>query len=208
MQFSLIVATAMFMISASGFDAEVPTVVIGTQIWCTKNLDVSTYRNGDVIPEIREQANWDTITTGAWCYYKNKTANGTTYGKLYNWYAVNDSRGLAPAGYHVPSNDEWNVLTDFLGGLDVAGKKMKSKNGWEQNGNGTNSCGFNALPGGERDSDGFEDLKEFAKWWSSTESSIMGITGVHYRYIPCQFDFAGKDRTVRGSGLSVRCIKD
>ncbi|MFY7939168.1 MAG: fibrobacter succinogenes major paralogous domain-containing protein [Flavobacterium sp.] len=109
------------------------TITIGTQVWMTKNLDVATFRNGDPIPQAKTNEEW--IKAGenqqpAWCYYDNDPANGAKYGKLYNWYAVNDSRGLAPVGYHIPSDAEWTKLTDFLGGESVAGTKMKSKSGW------------------------------------------------------------------------------
>ena len=109
------------------------TVPIGTQVWMTKNLDVATFRNGDPIPEAKTAEEWEKAGENkqpAWCYYDNDPANGAKYGKLYNWYAVNDSRGLAPVGYHIPSDAEWTKLTDFLGGESVAGTKMKSKSGW------------------------------------------------------------------------------
>lgn len=108
------------------------TVTIGNQVWMTKNLDVSTFRNGDPIPQAKTDAEWEAADENkqpAWCYYNNDPANGAKYGKLYNWYAVNDSRGLAPAGYHIPSDAEWTQLTDFLG--SEAGKKMKSTSGWK-----------------------------------------------------------------------------
>ena len=109
------------------------TVTIGSQVWMTKNLDVSTFRNGDPIPQAKTKEEWEKARENqqpAWCYYDNDPANGAKYGKLYNWYAVNDSRGLAPVGYHIPSDAEWTKLTDFLGGESVAGTKMKSKSGW------------------------------------------------------------------------------
>ena len=129
------------------------TVTIGTQVWMTKNLDVDHFRNGDPIPQAKTDEEWQKAGENkqpAWCYYDNDPANGVKYGKLYNWYAVNDERGLAPEGYHVPSDKEWTVLIDYLGGEEVAGEKMKSTSGWEENGNGSNSSGFTALPGGYR----------------------------------------------------------
>lgn len=92
------------------------TATIGSREWMVENLNVDHYRNGDLIPEIRDFNVWDTIRTGAWCYYYNDSAYGNTYGKLYNWYAVNDPRGLAPEGCHIPSTDEWIKLTEYLGG--------------------------------------------------------------------------------------------
>jgi uncharacterized protein (TIGR02145 family) len=106
-------------------------VAIGTQTWTVKNLDVATFRNGDQIPQAKTDEEWKAAGDNkqpAWCYYDNKVANGTKYGKLYNWYAVNDYRGLAPAGWHVPTDAEWKVLIKSLG--DDAGKKMKSTLGW------------------------------------------------------------------------------
>jgi uncharacterized protein (TIGR02145 family) len=107
-------------------------VAIGTQVWTTKNLDVATFRNGDAIPQAKTNEEWKSAGENkqpAWCYYENKASNGTKYGKLYNWYAVNDYRGLAPAGWHVPTDYEWTVLKNLLG--DDAGKKMKSSSGWD-----------------------------------------------------------------------------
>jgi uncharacterized protein (TIGR02145 family) len=109
------------------------TVTIGTQVWMTKNLDVSTFRNGDPIPQAKTNEEWEKAGENnqpAWCYYENDQANGVKYGKLYNWYAVIDPRGLAPVGYHIPSDAEWTKLTDLFGGESVAGTKMKSKSGW------------------------------------------------------------------------------
>ena len=100
-------------------------IQIGNQIWMTKNLNTSQYKNGDPIPQVQDQTQWQNLTTGAWCYYENNTANGRIYGKLYNWYAVNDSRGLAPEGWHIPTIGEFNTLSEFLGGVNVAGGKMK-----------------------------------------------------------------------------------
>jgi uncharacterized protein (TIGR02145 family) len=110
------------------------TVTIGTQVWMKENLNVSSFRNGDPIPEAKTAKEWQAAGEAkqpVWCYYDNDPKNGVKYGKLYNWYAVNDSRGLAPSGYHVPTDLEWTVLADFLGGESVAGGKLKSANGWD-----------------------------------------------------------------------------
>ena len=109
------------------FTIKAQDVTIGTQTWTSKNLNVGTYRNGDKIPQVQDKNAWAKLKTGAWCYYENKAANGTTYGKLYNWYAVNDPRGLAPFGYHIPTEAEWTLLTNYLGGDDKSGAKMKKK---------------------------------------------------------------------------------
>src|SRR5262245_47721661 len=147
-----------------------------------KNLSVTKYRNGDPIPQVKKNAKWATLTTGAWCWLNNDSAN-SIYGRLYNWYAVNDPRGLAPAGWHIPSDSEWTTLQTFLGGDSVAGGKMKStgtiKAGtglWRfPNTGATNSSGFTALPGGWRLDDGsFHNLGGndvgygVGHWWTAT----------------------------------------
>ena len=108
-------------------------VKIGDQVWMSKNLDVSTFRNGDIIKEAKSIEEWTTARSEhlpMWCYYEFNKEYGNTYGKLYNWYAVNDSRGLAPRGYHIPSDSEWSILIKTLGNEEIAGNKLKSKNGW------------------------------------------------------------------------------
>ena len=105
-------------------NGQAQNVVIGAQKWKSKNLDVAFYRNGDAIPQVTDDAEWAALTTGAWCYYNNDSTLGKTYGKLYNWYAVNDPRGLAPRGWHIPSDAEWTTLETTLGGSSAAGWKM------------------------------------------------------------------------------------
>lgn len=190
-------------------------VRIGTQVWMTKNLNVSRYRNGDLIPQVIDPAVWDGLTTGAWCYYENNTANGKIYGKLYNWYAVIDPRGLSPIGWHVPSDAEWTTLTNFLGGQSVAGGKMKAT-GTIQSNTGLwgspnvgaiNSCGFTGLPGGDRIASGgfFLNIGNAGFWWSSSEFnttiSWSRVLGYNSNAITRDFD-------TKKVGLSVRCIKD
>ncbi len=188
------------------------TITIGSQVWTSKNLDVSTYRNGDIIPQVQDPNAWAELTTGAWCYYDNDSSNGTKHGKLYNWYAVNDPRGLAPDGYHIPTDAEWKILIDFLGGKDVAGKKMKSTSGWEHDyiydisGNGNNSSGFAGLPGGFRDEAGTCDfLGYYGYWWSSTEfykdlSEACSLQS--------DKDRVRRETPINSQGLSVRCLCD
>ena len=188
------------------------TVTIGNQVWMTKNLDVSKFRNGDPIPEAKTEEEWRSYSGArepAWCYYDNDPNNGEKYGKLYNWYAVNDARGLAPAGWHIPSDDEWTILTDYLGGENTAGYKMKSKSGWENNGNGTNSSGFSGLPGGIRFYDGqfgpFGNIGYHGNWWSSTEYDTFYA---YYRYLTSHDGNVTKCGGRKWDGLSVRCLKD
>ena len=134
------------------------SLTIGTQQWMDKNLDVATYRNGDLIPYVTDPTTWAALTTGAWCYYNNDPSNNGSYGKLYNWYAVNDPRGLAPVGWHVPTDIEFTTLTTALGGASVAGGKMKvtgTTTTWNSPNTGaTNTSGWAGLPGGFRFSGG------------------------------------------------------
>ena len=127
-------------------------IIIGNQVWMPYNLNVDKYRNGDTIPEVTDNTDWGNLTTGAWCYYNNDPANGEIYGKLYNWYAVNDPRGLAPVGYQIPSNEDFTELSNFLGGDAIAGEAMKESgtSHWNSPNIATNSSGFNALPAGVR----------------------------------------------------------
>jgi uncharacterized protein (TIGR02145 family) len=128
--------TAILMLVSSGFykpaETVYPSVKIGTQTWMTENLNVTHFRNGDSIPEAKTDEEWKTASDNkqpAWCYYNNDTANGKKYGKLYNWYAVNDLRGLAPVGWHISSDDEWTEVALFL--VEDPVNKMKSVSGWK-----------------------------------------------------------------------------
>ena len=123
------------------------TIKIGNQIWMNKNLNVDHYRNGDTIPEITNGVEWPNLTTGAWCYYHNSDSLGNIYGKLYNWYAVNDPRGLAPQGWHVATDSDWIVLVNYLGGPDIAGGKLKeegTRHWLIPNSGANNQSGFSA----------------------------------------------------------------
>ena len=184
-------------------------VVIGTQTWMTFNLDVTNFRNGEEIPEVKSKEEW--IAAGekqqaAWCYYDNDTSNGAKYGKLYNWYAVNDPRGLAPEGWHVPTDQEWTVLSTFLGD-DVAGEKMKSSSGWSDNGNGNNSNGFLGLPGGYRDENGyFGNVGYNGYWWGASE---YDEANAWYRILSNYDSSFYRDCSFYKSfGFSVRCVRN
>ena len=179
-------------------------VTIGNQVWTSKNLDVSTYRNGDDIPLEEGYENWKNLTTGAWCYYENKTGKGSTYGKLYNWYAVNDPRGLAPKGYHIPTDAEWTILTTYLG-TDAAAK-MKSTTGWNEDGNGTNESGFAGLPGGYRSCDGdFSWIGAYGYWWSSSEDDT---NHAWYRNLSDSDGNVNRANYDKRDGFPVRCLRD
>ena len=179
-------------------------IKIGDQIWTTKNLDVETYRNGDAIPQVEDREAWKKLTTGAWCYYKNESDNGITYGKLYNGFAVMDPRGLAPKGYHIPSDAEFAILSDYLGD-DEAGTKMKSTTGWAENGSGTNTSGFAGLPGGFWHFTGFDGVGSYGFWWSSSEYKTEQN---YYRQLSSDESDFGGAFWHKQVGLSVRCLKD
>jgi uncharacterized protein (TIGR02145 family) len=178
-----------------------------------KNLDVDKFRNGSPIPESKTIEEWQAAGKNkqpAWCYYENYAANGSKYGKLYNWYAVNDYRGLAPAGWHVSTDEEWTILENSLGG--DAGKKMKSSSGWSKNwitgedGNGTNTIGFTGLPGGlSGQFGGFDHVGESGYWWSASEHDVSSAWA---RGIFCIYPLINRIDNVKASGFSVRCVRD
>jgi uncharacterized protein (TIGR02145 family) len=189
-------------------------IKIGKQVWMSENLNVETFRNGDPILHAKTAEEWEKAGKNkqpAWCYYDNRSVqndpeNGENYGKLYNWYAVADSRGLAPKGWHIPTDDEWTVLTNFLGGEQGAGAMLKSKTGWSNNGNGTNSSGFNGLPAGYRFYDGsFGYFGEYGYWWSSTE---YDSNHPWFRFLYYLYDNASRDSFMKEFGYSVRCLRD
>lgn len=188
--------------------------------WMKKNLNVSKYKNGDAIPEVIDPAIWSSLTTGAWCYYENDTTNGPVYGKLYNWYAVNDPRGLAPAGWHIPTDVEWSSLTTFLGGEALAGQKMKEDGttNWTASADayGTNQSGFTALPSGEgylnytyvatpipTMADLFKNKTKATYWWSATANGSVAWS----RNVSFNANSVTRSAVVKSSGLAVRCVK-
>lgn len=199
--------------SESSSKLESPTskeVTIGNQVWMTKNLDVDKFRNGDPIPESKTKEEWENAeenNQAAWCYYDNDPKNGVKYGKLYNWYAVNDPRGLAPSGWRIPSNDDLFILRAFLNSA-AAGIQMKSLSGWDNDNLGEkvrNNSGFSGLPGGFIDDLGyFEAVGGNGSWWTSTEfgpytAKRFYLCGTCY---DVELGFVKK-----GFGFSVRCIK-
>lgn len=185
------------------------TIVIGTQQWMKENLDVAFYRNGDAIPQVTDPTEWAALTTGAWCYYNNDPTQGNKYGKLYNWYAVTDPRGLAPQGWHIPSDAEWTILETTLGGSSVAGGKMKEAgtlNWTNPNTGGNNNSGFAGLPGGSRyDYGAFKDVGCYGYWWSATERYL---SLAWYRYVGCYAGVINRGSDDGRYGLSVRCLRD
>ncbi len=178
--------------------------------WMTKNLDVATYRNGDPIPKVEDAAVWAALTTGAYCYYNNdSTTYASIYGKLYNFHAVNDSRGLAPEGWHVPTDFEWTTSIDCLGGSDVAGgllKEIETAHWNSPNTGASNVTGFIGLPGGQRIANGsFYGIGEEGNWWGST---VEYLTFIWSHRIVYEDDYISNHSVDMEYGFSVRCIRD
>ena len=184
------------------------TVTIGNQVWMKENLKVSKFRNGDLITTNLSESEWENTIISACAIYNNDGAKNFTCGKLYNWKAVVDPRGLCPAGWHVPSDAEWSTLENFLGGDSLAGGKMKEVSTlWASPNTGaTNSSGFSALPGGTRWSFGrYFDLNYLGGWWSSTEVDSYSIKG---RYLNFNLNKSCRIDIDKRCGYSVRCIRD
>jgi uncharacterized protein (TIGR02145 family) len=194
------------------------TVKIGDQWWMAENLKVTRYRNGDAIPHVTDNTAWVGLSSGAYCAYDNYYGNATTYGLLYNWYAVDDARNIAPEGWHVPTDEEWKELEMYLGlsqneadsigyrGTDE-GSKLKSTSGWNNNGNGTNESGFTALPGGyRRYSNGtFGFVGDHGYWWSATEYSSAAAWS---RILSYNLSEVYRYFNSKPDGFSVRCVRD
>lgn len=206
-------------------------VTIGSQIWMADNLDVMTYRNGDTIQYVSDLRAWDTLSTGAWCYYDNDPVNGLFYGKLYNWYAVHDPRGLAPDGWHIPSDDEWKTLELELGmsqedvdieitgyrgtneGAKLAGKSFLWYDGLGDmtENSAFGSSGFNAVPGGivnHAYGGDFQSINKYAFWWTSTNKlgKYPIIRSIGYQNPSIKRSVEGS--THKQNAYSVRCVKD
>ena len=190
-----------------------PVVQIGSQVWMGSNLKVWKFHDGTIIQCYSNPYVWDTLVIPAMTWYNDNGWMDTTYGCLYNWYAVNTGK-LAPAGWHVPTDDEWSTLVDYLGGFEVAGGLMKST-GITNNGTGlwnspnlgaTNSSGFSGLPGGDRGHEGnYYDLNGFGSFWTSTEKDA---SYAWYRMLSYNSASARRTYDNKTFGFSVRCIKD
>ena len=181
------------------------TIVIGTQTWMAENLKTTKYNDGTTIPYVTDSAQWQNLTTGAYCFYNNNTNNKSIYGCLYNFNAVATNK-LAPTGWHIPSDAEWQTLIDYLGGESVAGGKLKSiSNLWNvANACTTNSSGFSGLPGGFRGNNFLGGTYD-GDWWSTTSTSNGIAAGTLILFDNCDVQLT---YTVKRGGVSVRCIKD
>lgn len=200
---------ALLVISTLQAQINFSSVKIGDQEWMVKNLDVDHYRNGDPIPQVTDGTAWAYLTTGAWCYYNNDSSQGNNYCKLYNWYAVNDPRGLAPAGWHIPNDTEWTTLEKRLGGALIAGGKMKEVGiqDWSTSNNGSiNYSGWKGLPGGCRSVNGFfSGVKENGFWWSSSEGNPPLAW---MRILSLNVGSIARSNGNKYFGYSVRCVRD
>ena len=186
-----------------------PTVKFDDQWWMVNNLRVTRYRNGNSIPNVTYGNAWSNLKTSAYCDYGNRPENAITYGHLYNWYAVNNPRDLAPEGWHVPSDAEWQKLVDYLGGSSVAGGKMKEAGmlHWNNPNTGaTNESGFSGLPGGYRANDGrYISMGYHGSFWSATEDNSSGAWSFYLGY---DYSVISLLYSYKPSGFSVRCVRD
>lgn len=190
--------------------ADLSHTVINGLWWTNMNLEVTTFRNGDTIPRIDDAKAW--VAAGkakqpAWCYADNADSNGRIYGKLYNWWAVADPRGLAPQGWHVADTTEWNSMVASLGqnpGTQL--KRQTGWNGWAAGGNGTNTSGFSGLPGGYRGNAGaYYTIGIYGAFWTS---SSFDSSQASLRFLYCNDSLVYPDFYDKARGLSVRCVKD
>jgi len=195
------------------------TVTIGTQVWMKENLKTTHYQNGTAIPNVSDGNTWWNLITEAYCDYDNTAANSLTYGKLYNWYAATSKNNIAPKGWHLPSEEDWNILEKYLDntvdinasgfiGTDL-GSKMKSTGTslWNSPNEGaTNSSGFTALPGGFRSgTGGFNNIKGFANWWTSKE---LNGSDAWMRRLYSDQTKMGRSTYGKNYGFSIRCVRD
>lgn len=186
------------------------TVTIGTQVWMSENLKTSKYRNGDNILTGLSETEWRTTTSGAFEIYENNIVNNNVYGKLYNWYAVNDNRGLCPTGWRVATQEDWDILVSTAGGWEIAGANLKEKGieHWYTDPGSTNATGFTALGGGYRADDGlYYYLKSEGFWWTSS-IVIPSNPYAWWRDIWAIGNWIGSSYWSFNFGLSVRCLKE
>jgi uncharacterized protein (TIGR02145 family) len=188
---------------------EYKAVTISNQTWMVANLNVNVFLNGDTIPEAKSVNDWISASKNeqaAWCYYDNTISDGQSLGKLYNWYAVNDKRGLVPEGWRVPSKADFEQLVKNLGGEKLAGAKLKSISGWGDKSNGTNESGFNAIPSGMRQfNGGYSNETDYSYFWSSTDRPG---DNAWYFGLSNKNSIAKTFFSQKGNGFSVRCIKN
>lgn len=190
---------------ATAQPTDYPAVQIAGLWWMQENLSVTRYQNGDSIPDgTADHAVWAQLSTGAWAYPDSQAALRRSFGLLYNWYAVNDPRGLCPTGWRLPTHDEWTALTHALGGETKAGAVLKARQGWLPALAGRDEKDFRGLPAGFRGSDGtYGGLGAYAYWWSSTRSGINGAWG---RFVDGTQSGIFMMDGYKRSAFSVRCV--
>jgi uncharacterized protein (TIGR02145 family) len=188
------------------------TVQIGTQVWMAENLKTAKYNDGTMILNVKKRKQWSNLTTGAWAYYKNDATNNLKYGKLYNWFAVspttNGNKNVCPTGWHVSTDAEWTVLTDYLGGESIAGDKMKDvgTRSWKGSNSNSNTSLFTGLPGGYRSATGsYRSFGNYGYWWSSAENNTGNAW---YRGLDGSSGGADRNYCDKKNGFSVRCLRD
>ena len=188
---------------------KIEAVIIGDATWMQENLSVTTFRNGDIISQAKTNEEWQKAAQDGypvWCFYENRENNEGKYGKLYNWYAVNDARGLAPEGWKIPSEKDWLILINKFGGITTELVELMSIDGWEEGYGGNNISGFRAYPGGGRFWNGeFKGEKYSAYFWSSTSSSHEGLKAVSFSLSNPLSMISSFNK---GYGFSIRCIMD
>lgn len=213
-----------FLVSCGQSGSENPLTIqafkenkIGSQIWMSENLIVDCFANGDPIKQALSAQDWEKASKekkAAWCYYDFDEKNKAIYGVIYNWYAVSDPRGLAPDGWKIPSKGDVKALEAFLEEDSIEpSTKLKAQKGWNNNGNGTNTSGFNALPGGFCDKWGdFESIGKIGIWWTSTESENQNeneeVTHARTFSLENENDNLYTFTENKGSGCYIRCIKN
>jgi len=196
------------------FEKKKNRTTIGNQTWMTSNLNTTSFRNGDEIKQANTPEEWVEFGKNeipAWCYMSNEEENKNNLGRLYNWFAVNDERGICPEGWHVPKNSEIDTLIVSLGGDlseedNQAGKKLKASSAWGTDFDGKNEVSFNAYPNGIKSRNGqIKFSKTFSYWWTSTE---MNAVGARFYGLTTKSNHLGQLFTRKESGLCVRCLKD
>lgn len=189
------------------------TIPVGIKVWMAENLKTTKFNDGSAIPLIVNSADWTNIQTPAYCWFDNNDSlYGDIYGVYYNWFAVSTGK-LCPAGWHIPADNEWQLLVDYLGGSNVAGSKVKEAgtNNWVfPNSDATNSSGFTALPAGMRGSlDGtFSGEGNYGGWWSTTETNVSPLGAAYSRWIHGDTTIVARSEIFKKDGFSIRCVKD
>jgi uncharacterized protein (TIGR02145 family) len=188
-------------------------IPVGIQVWMAENLKTTKLNDGSALPIISDNADWVNLLSPAYCWFANNdTLYENIYGAYYNWFAVSSGK-LCPAGWHIPSDSEWQTLIDYLGGDNNAGSKMKETgtNNWvSANSDATNASGFTALPSGQRSSlDGtFNGQGVYGGWWSSTELLSSPLSAAWCRWIHTDTTVVARNEIFKKDGFSVRCVKD